>query len=252
QESPGLEPNDIGSLGSADDRGLSMHLRYRETEPGMLFRSWSVGAGQITEWTFGGERQFTILTPYASFTLPNFWRFGIDSEFFLGGLSDALTRGGPLMAQPRSQFVGLWLENNAGARTSWALSTALSSDDAGGHSLRVGTSLALRPGARWELSIDPRWIDREDSRQYVAALGGGRAETFDTRYIFAHVDRSEVAARIRLNYTFTPNLSLETYVEPFASSGRFHSFGELRAPRSGELLTYGEDGTTIVVNEDGS
>src|SRR5690606_8281457 len=87
---------------------------------------------------------------------------------------------------------------------------------------------------------------------YVAALGGGRAETFDTRYIFAHVDRSEVAARIRLNYTFTPNLSLETYVEPFASSGRFHSFGELRAPRSGELLTYGEDGTTIVVNEDGS
>jgi hypothetical protein len=55
-----------------------------------------------------------------------------------------------------------------------------------------------------------------------------------------------------VNYTFTPNLTLETYAEPFASSGRFHTFGELLAPRSRDLLEYGTNGTTIERNSDGS
>ncbi|HEX6315141.1 MAG TPA: hypothetical protein VFZ73_09795, partial [Gemmatimonadaceae bacterium] len=48
------------------------------------------------------------------------------------------------------------------------------------------------------------------------------------------------------------NLTLETYVEPFAASGRFHRFGELLAPRRRELLTYGTSGTTIVRHPDGT
>ena len=65
--------------------------------------------------------------------------------------------------------------------------------------------------------------------------------------------RSELgAARFRLNYTVTPNLTLETYAEPFASSGTFHDLGELPAPRSHELLSYGSDaGTTITRNPNG-
>lgn len=55
-----------------------------------------------------------------------------------------------------------------------------------------------------------------------------------------------------MSYTFTPNLTLETYAEPFASSGRFHSFGELLRPRDRSLLLYGTGGTTIARNPDGS
>ncbi|HEX6132712.1 MAG TPA: DUF5916 domain-containing protein [Longimicrobiales bacterium] len=252
QESPGLEPNDIGSLGGADDRGLIADMRYRETDPGRLFRSWVVGAGQVTEWTFGGERQYTVVFPYANFTFPNFWRLNLDGELVLAGVSDALTRGGPLMQQPRSRFFGVELQNSAGARTRWGIEASLGSDDAGGRSFRIEPSLSFRPGTRLELSVDPRWIDREDARQFVAARDGGSTATFGRRYIFAHVERSEVAARVRLNYTFTPNLSLETHLEPFASSGSYHSFGELRAARSGDLRTYGEEGTAVDLNADGS
>jgi hypothetical protein len=51
--------------------------------------------------------------------------------------------------------------------------------------------------------------------------------------------------RVRLNYALTPNLTLETYVEPFAASGRFYDYGELGAPRDRDLRRYGTDGTTI-------
>jgi hypothetical protein len=48
-----------------------------------------------------------------------------------------------------------------------------------------------------------------------------------------------------LNYFFTPDLSLECYAEPFAASGEYRSFGELRAPASRELNEYGVDGREI-------
>jgi hypothetical protein len=142
--------------------------------------------------------------------------------------------------------------NSAGARDDWGLLVNLSSDDRGGWRIGAAPDMALRPGDRWELVVAPRWNRWEDARQFVAARDGGGGATFGRRYIFSHVDRSETAAQIRLNYTFTPNLTLETYVEPFAASGTFHSFGELRAAGSGELLTYGTEGTSLIRNPDGS
>ena len=49
-----------------------------------------------------------------------------------------------------------------------------------------------------------------------------------------------------------PDLTLEAYVEPFASSGRYSAHGELEAARSKYLRTYGTDGTTIQRESDGS
>ena len=58
---------------------------------------------------------------------------------------------------------------------------------------------------------------------------------------------------MRANFTFTPNLSLETYLEPFAASGHFHTFGELTAARARTLRVYGSDATSSLTrNADGS
>jgi hypothetical protein len=251
QESPGFEPNDAGSLGSGDDRALFLGLRYRETDPGRFFRNWVVGLNQDAQWTFGGERQYWYLYPFANAQLPNFWRLETSGQISLGGWSNELTRGGPLMRLPREHEVRATIRNSPGARDDWGLELAHIWDDREGWRLSVIPTLTLRPGDRWELSINPEWSRWEEPRQFVLSRDGGRAETFGRRYVFSHVERSEVSAQIRLNYTFTPNLTLETYVEPFASSGRFHSLGELSAA-GGDLLEYGTDGTTIVRNADGS
>ncbi len=97
-----------------------------------------------------------------------------------------------------------------------------------------------------------------DPRQFVAALPGGPEATSGRRYTFSSVDQSIFSAAMRLNYLFTPDLSLELYVEPFAANARYESFGQLRAPRSGELDGLGEgrlvsrDGEHFfVLDEDG-
>jgi hypothetical protein len=114
----------------------------------------------------------------------------------------------------------------------------------------MSATFSTRPGNRLELSLQPGYERLSTARQYVTTRPGGPEETFGTRYIFARIDRSELRLQARVNYSFTPDLTLEVYAEPFAASGHFYDFGELRAGRSNELLLYGTEGTTITRDAD--
>jgi hypothetical protein len=90
------------------------------------------------------------------------------------------------------------------------------------------------------------------SRQFFDVFPGGPASTYGQRYVFAGLDRSEVYAQIRVGYGITPDLTLELYGEPFASSVRYHDFGELTGAGERTLRVYGTDGTSVEELEDGS
>jgi hypothetical protein len=251
-QSPGFEPNDMGSYGAVDTWTFNTRLRWRETVPSRWHRRYEVSAGTNYDWNFDGMRRRNDNQVTFSTTMPNFWRLNSDLTYSQRALSDRLTRGGPMMGTPSGMRWGIELQNRSGARNGWGVDVNGSRDENGGWEQNVEMSFSLRPGDRWEMSFDPLWSRGTDTRQFVTTAGGGRAETFGTRYIFAHVDLSEISGQFRLNYTFTPDLTFETYVEPFAASGRFHSFGELMAPRRRELLVYGTNGTTIVRKADGT
>ena len=104
---------------------------------------------------------------------------------------------------------------------------------------------AVRPGTRIELSVDPTYAHWVNPRQFFASLSGGTAATFGRRYLFSYIERSELSARVRMNYALGTDLTLETYAEPFASTGSFYRLGELPAARSYTLREYGTDGTTL-------
>jgi hypothetical protein len=115
----------------------------------------------------------------------------------------------------------------------------------GGWSASIGGGLSFRPGNRIEVSADPSYSRFVDPRQFYTTMPGGSAATFGQRYIFSYIERSEVSTQFRLNYALGPDLTLETYAEPFASSGRFYRIGELPRARSYGLREYGKDGTTL-------
>jgi hypothetical protein len=58
--------------------------------------------------------------------------------------------------------------------------------------------------------------------------------------------------QFRVNYSFTPDLTLVAYAEPFAATGRYANFGELRSARSSDLRVYGTEGTTIERDAEGN
>ena len=250
-ESPGFNSNNAALQFSSDNVRLLSTLRYRETTPGTLYHRYEIGSRLYNRWNFDGVRQFTGSQNWFDVTLPNFTRLYFEVEGWPRASRDESTRGGPLMGSGAGLDVDLKLFSSPASRTSWLVDTSYTVDELGRWDIAVIGQVAFRPSDRWEFSVNPTYSQETYPRQYITELEGGREVTFGKRYIFSFVDRSTLSTQFRLNYALTPDLSLEIYAEPFAASGRFYNFGELLAPESRELRTYGEDGTTIVRSENG-
>lgn len=251
-ESPEFELNDAGRLGTTDDIDGWVGGRHRQTTPGSWYQSWWVGYWMGSGYNFGGDRQYAFLDYETSLTFRNFYSLWWGVEFFPKSNSDNLTRGGPLMETAEDWNFAINLSSHNKGRMSWWLWGRYARDDVSGLGEWAEGGITYRPGSRWELSVTPRYGHVFNTRQYFdTAEGNGPTETFDNRYIFATLDRHDLVMQTRLNYAFTPDLTLEFYAEPFAASGSYSNIGHLKAPRTKNLLVYGTEGTTITRDENG-
>jgi hypothetical protein len=250
--SPGFEINDLGQMKTSDDIDFNADYQLRDTQPGKLFRYWQFGHSVQSAWSYGGVRQSTRLNQTLTLDFHNFWSFRYSTSRTFNGLSDVLTRGGPLMGTPSGWQYQARLIGNPGARISWNSAFTYFHDEFGGWRRDANGGLQFRLAPRWQASVNLAYKRSVDSRQYVTTRDDGGTTTYGNRYIFSYIERSELSAPIRLEYSFTPDLTVEGYAEPFAASGRYFDFGELPAPEARDLRFYGTAGTTITRQADGS
>ena len=118
-------------------------------------------------------------------------------------------------------------------------------------------ALEWKPGARVSLRLEPQVERIRTSAQYVDTFDDTLAvNTYGHRYVFADLDQTTVSASVRLNWIFSPRLSLEMYTQPLLSSGRYSGFKELAQPRSYRFTGYPDPAATadpdrIIVDPDG-
>jgi len=251
-ESPSFDLNDVGRIRSADDIFSRVNLIYRENTPGRIFRNYNYRLNSSGSWNFGGIRQHTEIQLDANYTLLNYWRMNFSAEFNTRALNDGLTRGGPLMKRPARLELEAGFSNSHSAKTNWRLNLRHDKDELGGWAWSLRTRLSFLPTQNINFSVDPGFGRSVNPRQYFTTLENGREQTFGNRYIFSSIRRSTISTRLRLNCAITPDLSIEAYAEPFASSGYYSDYGELLAPGSMDLLTYEYPGEGIEPDSDGN
>ena len=251
-DSENFETNDLAILNGADGWLTNGNIRWRETQPGKVFRAYSFQIDGQTDTTLRGLVQAGHARSSMNLTWAKFWTTSASVRRDLPQTSVSLTRGGPLMGRGPGVTAVVVLGNRAGSQTRWTATSILSRNDDGFRQRRMSTLLSVRPGPRWQLSGEPYYERVTEPQQYVSTLAGGRPETFGSRYVFAFINRSTIATQLRLGLTVKPDINLDVYAEPFAASGRYYGYGELLAPRSRARLLYGTAGTRLVVNADGS
>ena len=64
--------------------------------------------------------------------------------------------------------------------------------------------LQFRLAPRWQASVNLAYSRSLDPRQYVTTRDDGSAVTYGDRYIFSHIERSQLSTPIRLNYALSP------------------------------------------------
>ena len=250
-DSESFETNDYGQLNGADGIFSSANLRYRETRPGRVFRSYSLNTDVNTDTTLRGLMQAGHLRSTLALTWSNFWTTNVAVQRDFETMSVSLTRGGPLMGRGPGWTTTASVGNRATSETRVSATTTFTRNDDGASIHRVSGSVSVRPGPRWQFTLTPLWDRITEPQQYVSTLAGGRPETYNSRYIFAFIDRSTVSMQFRLGLTIKPDMNLDVYAEPFAASGHYYDYGELRAAGSGERIKYGTEGTTIQMLPDG-
>jgi len=82
--------------------------------------------------------------------------------------------------------------------------------------------------------------------------------TFQSHYLFGRLERKTLSADIRLNWTFTPALSLQAYFQPYISVGTYSSFHEFLEPLTSiykyfdNTVLYEPNTTKYTIDPDGA
>lgn len=221
-KSPGFDLNDTGFLRRADERWTANWFQVRSEKPNKWFRSRYLNFNYWSVWNYDGDRLFGGGNVNGSITLRSNWSTGGGIGKQPIGFDDRLTRGGPGGFSEGYQNFWSWLESDRRRRVSFNLFNGGGRNGVGSwfrdHEIEVTfrpmSALTYTSGARVNRALnESQWIGLEtDTRDH---------------YTFGRIDQTTVALTQRLNYTMTPNLSLQLYGEPFVSAGRYDRFKEL-------------------------
>jgi hypothetical protein len=82
-------------------------------------------------------------------------------------------------------------------------------------------------GWTWSLGAGYSW-NRDDRQWYGNFTDAGSV----THYTFAHLLQRTYSLQARVNFTASPNLTVQAYAEPFISNGKYSHVRELANPRA--------------------
>lgn len=237
--SPAFEVNDLGFQTRTDRRDAQATLTYQENTPGSFLRNYSISEMVRYEHNYDWQRILAVYRTQFNFRTLNFWGGAIALSHFVRALDDRSTRGGPLMERP-ANWNGFF-HVGSDSRKPVSVFTTINGlkDEYDGWNAGLDVTAIIRTSPRWNLQIGPSFNKSLTQAQYVGTVADpGATATYGAHYLFAPLRQTTLAMETRFNFTFTPKLSFQLYVQPFISSGDYMDVGSLDTPRGYTFTPY--------------
>ncbi len=227
RRSAGFEINDLGFLRRADQQSWATWVGFFDRHERALYKSFQWNNNWWQYWTTAGLPLEAAFNTNLHITFKNEWglHFGGTVGQLGATYDDRASRGGPAVRQ--DTYVAPWININGNARNALVPGLNLSYNrSAGGRnwSWSVYPNVDYKVAGRFSSNLSFGWSHAVTDDQWYGAMTD---EAGMTRYTFAHLDRTTTSATLRLNYTFTPEISLQAYVEPFVSKGSYSNVRQL-------------------------
>jgi hypothetical protein len=219
--SPGLELNDIGYMQTTDIIRQTNQVSYFVNKPVSVFRTYSIEFDQGNHWDFGGRYLVSDFELETRFEFRKKWVIAVHPGFQPQSLDTRLLRGGEAMLIPPSWRVYASANTDYakmiyfGLDGSFRQSTEKSSRD-----FDISPGIIFRPVNTLKLVAGLSYSYHYDQLQYI--------ETVDyqekTQYILGTIDQNTLGLQFRIDYSITPELSVQYYGSPFVSRGLFSEY----------------------------
>lgn len=244
--SPGFDSSDLGFLWDADVINAHVMLGYRSYTPDKVFRNWQVSLITQRNYDFGGNKigeQRLIVLADAQFL--NYWQVNGQISVNPWRYSHSLTRGGPLMKVPPRTWgnVGITSDDRRPIILDWTGYHSRSQADEVTWDNSVG--ITWKPRSNFDIRINPGYCYERIATQWVKNVDDAEmTATFGRRHVFGRLGQKTAYCDLRLNWIFSPRLSLQAYIQPYISVGSYSEFKELARPSSYDFHVFGANGST--------
>ena len=220
-KTPGFEINDLGYQRDADQLLEVFWVGYRLWEPKSFYRSVNINFNQYTTWNFAGDHLSDGGNINGNISFKNYWQAGGGAEINVNRVSNTLLRGGPLIKMPGS--VNGWFFVQTDNRKKLILSA---NGNFGSMFLNGASNLGISPGITFKpantltMSVSPSFSKSFNELQYIDQTSYGPLN----RYLFGSIDQKVISLSFRLNFNFTPDMTLQYWGQPFIASGKYYDF----------------------------
>ena len=250
---PKFEINDLGFLSRTDVVNMHIGGGYVWSEPEGIFRVRELGGGFGQSYDYGGDLFHRVLVEWVYVQFTNFYSINLNfAQNPSLTYNDRKTRGGPQTLNR----TGIEFDVNANTDQSKAVyaNAYLSSyDSPQSKSFYYGANIQFRPASNVTFSIGPNIGMNNENSQWVDAYDDPTAAaTYGKQYVFGELEQKTISADIRLNWTFTPQISLQLFMQPLISSGSYRNLKTLVRPRTDEYTIFGTGSSTLIRSVDPS
>jgi len=231
-KSPGFEINDLGFQQNADETEQWAWVQRRWVQPGKVFRSFYLNFNQWSGYNYGWDRIYAGGNVNFNYTFPNYWGGWAGINRNVSALATGALRGGPALNRPGAwnAWVGFESDDRKPIR-GWVEGWWWGQDESDSWEWGLVQNLSWRPASNLDLQASPRYERSRDTWQFVQTA----TVADDEHFVFGVLDQTTWSMTFRGNLTFTPELSLQLYAEPFISTGDYVGFRQVAQPRTGDF-----------------
>jgi hypothetical protein len=225
---------DLGFLNSrVNKHEINGGLNLNQPDPWKAFRSLNVFVTATRQWNDEGLVFGKFVGAGTNLRFHNFWNVYLNTFHNFRRLDDLDSRGGPPIVTPASSNTNFGFGTDSRKRWGLFANFAAARDDGGGWNMFVGPTLRLQPSARLQASVSANYNAGLDVPQWIKNTDADGDGTTD--HVYGHLRRSVVNITGRATYSFSRDMTLEAFLQPFVAVGDYTSIGKLARPSSFEF-----------------
>ncbi len=244
---PNFEINDLGFMSRTDVINMHLGAGYNWTEPDGIFRRKEIGGAVAQNYDFQKNLTNSVLFNFGFVQLMNYyslnWNLSMNP---VEAMNTRRTRGGPMTVNAKSYGY------NWNFSSDYSKPVVVEMSQGNEHSSQYNSTwfnmwVQYRPVSNLTFSVGPGYGHDDLKLQWIGMDYDDptAAATYGKRYVFAALNYHELSANIRLNWTFTPQLSLQLYVQPLIATEAYSNYNFLAKAGTKDFTVYGAAGSTV-------
>jgi hypothetical protein len=242
---PGFDVDDLGFMWRTDMINYHVAGGYKWTDRTEYYNNMRLIGAIFGTYDYAGNKTWQGYWSAYSLEFTNFYQLQLNYAYNPYSMDIRGTRGGPAVLNPTGWEID-WSASSDSRKAITLNLYGFTYQGGGGEQWQSEVDVDFKPAPNIELTIGPSFSRYLLHAQWVGSYVDATAlATYGTRYVFADLDQKTLSANIRLNWTFTPQLSLQLFAQPLISSGAYRGFKAFVQPRTFDFARYGNGNSTI-------